>query len=1094
MKSGKSKKRKYSKQTRLTCPKCDMTFYAVNHYKDHMKSSKQCHSFNPYCCKFCEYVGSDSNGLNQHLMKNPACSYHYEELKVTTGLLPNIGKEINIETKRKNISSYTYPRYLANGVENDVQIHLHDETIDKQQYIKAVNLVNAKSMDDLTATYHLKRLLACMDNTNIDCDINEEMSVDHNVSDSEESTQLEELGTMNASQNDLRLEQEKLNKRFSKINITKSNEMQLDLFHILKASNAPLVMFDRINHWLRRHEGTIQSIGLAGLSNRDKFISDMNQILYKDCTTMKPLINTVHLSSGRTTNVVTFSFREMILRMVTNRSLFTPENLLLSPENPFSDPADSLYYSDVNSGTWYKEAKLRECSKPNHILMPFCYFIDGLNVDKYGKITVEAVMTCCLWFNRKARNRSSTWWVQGFIEDQNLFRDQDCYVRNEKAQDYHDMITCIFKEMKDIRDDGGIKLTLDFGESVKHDVIAIPVIQFIIGDCKGNDLLCGRKGGHSLLMNGLCRDCNIQPMYADDTCIGKELRCKFITLDDVKGKDEKELERYSFLPIKNCFHDLSFGGCNRNIYGATPAELLHAVLLGLCEYIAEGMDLLFTKSATDLVSSVVIGIYNDCRRQSERDLPDLGPFRNGIMSVKALKAKERFARIYCIYLALHNSYLIDELCKKRLKKVAQHGSGEFFSKAILFKFFKTVEDTLIFHLWLKQDKFLKTDFEVRRRDVDSKAEKRIKLYLEAFKDIIVRAGNNLQTPKFHQMLHISDYIKRHGCPMNYDGSRGENFGKIKIKDNARLTNKQKGTLNYDIGRRISEEDVIDQVSNVYYQRNGYWPSSFCNEMDIMHNAKRIQLINNGSRENNPLSNRRPRYILTCDVTSNEHDDNIAEEVDVHIDWGGQTKTPCHNFPRDVLQKLAHRLFVGSPNIGGILAANSKVKGYTELKKDSILYRAHPSYKMRGDWYDWGLFNWAGFSDPIPAKMIMIIDLTECVIQNVADFNPDEPDTIAQDVQYPHLTSEMWVVVLAGKGSTMVQDNLSPSHFNSKLSTWFELCDDTDVYIVPWSTLVGPCFIFENKNYNGEKVEGKYQCDRKACKLLPMCQWGDKFLS
>ena len=54
------------------------------------------------------------------------------------------------------------------------------------------------------------------------------------------------------------------------------------------------------------------------------------------------------------------------------------------------------------------------------------------------------------------------------------------------------------------------------------------------------------------------------------------------------------------------------------------------------------------------------------------------------------------------------------------------------------------------------------------------------------------------------MLHIYDYIKRHGSPLNYDGSRGENFGKIKIKDNAKLTRKQKGAFNFDIGRRISE--------------------------------------------------------------------------------------------------------------------------------------------------------------------------------------------------------------------------------------------------------------------------------------------------
>ena len=75
----------------------------------------------------------------------------------------------------------------------------------------------------------------------------------------------------------------------------------------------------------------------------------MNQILYKNCTTMKPIINTIKLSSGRNTNVVTFSLKEMILRMVTNKSLFTPKNLLLSPENPCGDPIESKYYSDVNS-------------------------------------------------------------------------------------------------------------------------------------------------------------------------------------------------------------------------------------------------------------------------------------------------------------------------------------------------------------------------------------------------------------------------------------------------------------------------------------------------------------------------------------------------------------------------------------------------------------------------------------------------------------------------------------------------------------------------------------------------------------------------
>ena len=195
----------------------------------------------------------------------------------------------------------------------------------------------------------------------------------------------------------------------------------------------------------------------------------------------------------------------------------------------------------------------------------------------------------------------------------------------------------------------------------------------------------------------------------------------------------------------------------------------------------------------------------------------------------------------------------------------------------------------------------------------------------------------------------------------------------------------------------------------------------------------------------------------------------------------------------MLHKLTNHLFVGSPNIGGTLATDSKVKGYTELKKDGVLYRAHSSHKMRGSWYDWNLFNWVDFSDPIPAKMIIMIDLTECVILNDTDINPDASDVVQQSSQYLHLTPEMWVVVLAAKNSELNHNELPTARFNSNISTWFELHKDTDVYIVLWSTLVGPCFIFQNKDYKGLKLDGKYECDTKVCHLLPMSNWGDKFL-
>ena len=78
------------------------------------------------------------------------------------------------------------------------------------------------------------------------------------------------------------------------------------------------------------------------------------------------------------------------------------------------------------------------------------------------------------------------------------------------------MLSRIFQEMHHIRQSSGIRLTLDFGDNRIHQVIAIVVIQCIIGDCKGNDMLCGRMGGHTLQMKGICRDCDISPNDGDD--------------------------------------------------------------------------------------------------------------------------------------------------------------------------------------------------------------------------------------------------------------------------------------------------------------------------------------------------------------------------------------------------------------------------------------------------------------------------------------------------------------------------------------------------------------------------------------------------
>ena len=80
----------------------------------------------------------------------------------------------------------------------------------------------------------------------------------------------------------------------------------------------------------------------------------------------------------------------------------------------------------------------------------------------------------------------------------------------------------LFSKIKKIRDWSGLKLTLDFGSDGVHDVIVISAVQYIVGDCKDNDVL-GEKWEHDIWMKCLCQDFNASPKDGDDVCLNTSL-------------------------------------------------------------------------------------------------------------------------------------------------------------------------------------------------------------------------------------------------------------------------------------------------------------------------------------------------------------------------------------------------------------------------------------------------------------------------------------------------------------------------------------------------------------------------------------------
>ena len=89
---------------------------------------------------------------------------------------------------------------------------------------------------------------------------------------------------------------------------------------------------------------------------------------------------------------------------------------------------------------------------------------------------------------------------------------------------------------------------------MKHDGIDIPFIQFIIGNYKRNHILYGPKGGYSLHMNSLCRDCDINSLDGDNICIGRDVMFSFYQNANVIGENKDEIIDYSFLTITNKFN------------------------------------------------------------------------------------------------------------------------------------------------------------------------------------------------------------------------------------------------------------------------------------------------------------------------------------------------------------------------------------------------------------------------------------------------------------------------------------------------------------------------------------------------------------
>ena len=132
----------------------------------------------------------------------------------------------------------------------------------------------------------------------------------------------------------------------------------------------------------------------------------------------------------------------------------------------------------------------------------------------------------------------------------------------------------------------------------------------MMGDCKGNDLLCDRSCGHSLKIKGLHRHCSMSPYEGDWKNIDEPLKRSFITKEDVKSKNCNKPIIFFTYQQKITFLTWVLENAH-GVHSGTPAEISHSTQLDMRAHAAESLEIIFTKFYLDFISNSVTGIYED---------------------------------------------------------------------------------------------------------------------------------------------------------------------------------------------------------------------------------------------------------------------------------------------------------------------------------------------------------------------------------------------------------------------------------------------------------------------------------------------------
>jgi hypothetical protein len=461
---------------------------------------------------------------------------------------------------------------------------------------------------------------------------------------------------------------------------------------------------------------------------------------------------------------------------------------------------------------------------------------------------------------------------------------------------------------------------------------------YCIGDAKNGDMLCGRYGTHNKGVKRLVRSCDVsfdQSGNVQHVC----KRVKQAEMQELfRQGNAADLQENSQHYVDNAFFKVDFGGDPYGIFSGTPVEMLHALQLGIMEYVMEVFFDCFPARVLATIDSFVSQVREDIRQSVRKEFPTCN-FAHGVTTLKMTTAQEKSGMLMMLVIVSNLTAGKDLLCQsmKEGKQTLSKAIGE----QKLNNFRALFEMLLTFEAWMKRDSYWKTS----DRQTPKQAYAKIKEMLTMIKVHAPRKEdtNGWNITKFHEMLHVVDDINRFGSPKNTDAGPCESNHKVLAKKPGRLSQKRHAVFDKQVAQRLADSYVIDYA----YRR-------------MFHTDPAANKTSNTTKH--VLGGTKFEIEVTLDEVQEQYCFNVIWHTKASHDSAGSNLLISDDI-------IAH--------IGEAYNQEGSIFCYTEYSPPhapNILYRAHPNYRSGGSWYDWAFVQYEFGNGEVATTVTDVIEV------------------------------------------------------------------------------------------------------------------------